>query len=232
MQAHHLSSRFCLALCLWGLLTPPVLAGPGIDGLVSGLPPEVYNALQMAVQVGQDFHDQQVAKAIQQAVLADNQIDPSERDLLQEIESQRYAELQIQAPDSKQTLTFGNHFQAEAQKILSPRQMQALMAELDQLWAQGQEGFQALAQKYADPAERSRLSHFMTAKVQEIWQQSHFSNGYRPLRDWLGTVKDSLGTMVGENRRLAQQMVYDALQQVDRKHGDHIPNTLYEWLKP
>lgn len=180
-------------------------------------------------------------KVLKKAVLSDNQVDPSERALLEILESQDYDQIKVSA---RKSLTFSPSDQT-LRKSVNKEGIAAIKAistvtyssPLEALYHSGEDGFKEMVRLYVGSPEKRRSIHdLLVKKVNAAWKKSSYKDDFSHLR---GVISRDYGKLRGIDGSLYKQgkvMLYEAILAAD-DGGDGstvggVPNHLYEWMKP
>ena len=196
-----------------------------IDGQASTTDNQVFYA---ATQIKDVPLDRTAAFTLTYAMLANTQIDESDKEILLELLSQNSSGLRLSGPTGAQIdITPPN---AEARQVLttlvSPKNM-------NDYWLKGEpEMKELIILAYLGSPAWQRATQFIASKFYAEWKNSSIENGYKPIRDIIATAYES-GPDVKEDKLLGNAkatLLYDAMEMVDNHEQDKVPDFVYSWL--
>lgn len=202
----------------------------GIDGRVSGLNRDAFQALQQ-VKNPQKMTEAE-AKSVRSAIMKDGRIDAAEKDLLQEM-THDSGKIQVSAQATADFHPADLNFTSATGEAKDRLDILANTPNLNTLWDGGSEGRRKLIDFYSiSPATARRATQFVASKVNQAWQKSNLTNGYGPLRDLIGEAYGAIKDADPETNSKGRTMYYDAAKMVDQYAGDAIPDFVYNWIRP
>ncbi|MGE3727359.1 MAG: hypothetical protein AB7I41_17495 [Candidatus Sericytochromatia bacterium] len=204
------------------------------DGKVSGLNADVFRTMSY-IRTNNPNGPMQAkdAEMLQKSILKDGKVDESEADLLNELNNNSTNAITISAQKTAyfnpKDLNFSLKVSDSAKAILSnvkPGDKPAPVT-LDSLWSGGPAGFKKMLDFYrSSPKEADQVREFLSAKVDQAWQKSSWSNGYGPLRAVIMEGYNNLSKLEGADNDLGRNIFYESL----KKTG--APDMLYSWIRP
>ena len=219
------------------LVVAVVLAAPAhaaIDGKVAGLNEAAFAAIESAIQRNPGSLTERDARELATAIAADQVVDDSERDLLEEMTQSQFRSITVTpAGDTARSVrtypTAGN-----AKKLLKDVLNPPL--DLDAAWTQGASGWKDMCTEFKKSLEQEvRVVGFVQGKLAEQWEASNMSNGYKPLRDLIGKLY-GYSNSAGEDTNTGRAILYRAMDQLDRNASyspsSGVPDFLYNWTRP
>ncbi len=216
----------CLVVAV--LLAAPAHAAT--DGKVTELNEATFAALSTIKQRNPGSLTQRDAQELATAIMADNVVDASERDLLEEMTQSQFRNITVTpvGDTARRTTTFpvvGNAKKV-LQGVLNPQ------LDLDPAWTQGASGWKDMIIEFKkNPEQEARVVAFVQGKLAEQWEASNLGNGYKPLRDMIGKLY-GYSNSAGADTNTGRTILYRAMDQLDRSASDAVPDFLYNWIRP
>lgn len=216
----------CLVVAV--LLTAPAYAA--VDGKVAGLNEATFTALSTVKQRNPGSLTERDARELAAAIMADQVVDDSERDLLEEMTQSQFRNITVTptGDPSRSVRTFPTVGNAKKllQGVLNPQ------LDLDGAWTQGASGWKDMCIEYQKgPAQEARVVGFVQGKLAEQWEASNLGNGYKPIRDMIGKLY-GYSNSAGADTKTGRTILYRAMDQLDRSASDGVPDFLYNWIRP
>jgi hypothetical protein len=170
------------------------------------------------------------AERLRVAVLTDQKVDESERDLLEEMVQSQFRSIHVTRVGSNtEKLTFyptSGSAKQVLQLVLDPP------LDLEAAWSQGLEGWnQIVKSSTKNSVEEARVLAFVEARLSDAWGESNQGNGFKPFRDCIGR-RYGFSQAAGGDTNRGRALLYRASQSLDQKRGDLIPDFLYNWVRP
>jgi t-SNARE complex subunit (syntaxin) len=203
----------------------------GIDGRVSGLNNDVFQALQNIKKTNSGALSETDAKTLQTAINKDGKIDSAEQDLLTELTQSSLRSINIQSADSPaQSVVFATT-SGKARSVL--QETQTSTAQLKKLASEGEKGIQELTKIYQrSPADAERVVAVLAKEGLAAWDKSSVTNGYGPLTQMISSAYAGINKMSGQDNTDGRWMLHKAIKQIDTVKNDAIPDFLYNWIRP
>lgn len=220
-------------LCI-GLSGTAISAEPTevTDGRVNGLNARTYDALQRINQASRasGIISAQAARFLGQEIVADQQMDPVETDLLLELTQDRSRLVKVSKENAhEEVVTFGTT-SGETRKIL--RDLLLPQKTLEILLTSGPAGWKEVALlSERSPSDADDVQKYVQQHLASLWRQSNLDNKYLPLRDFLKQADIDMKTLPEAVYKSARSVLYQSVVQVDADLLDSIPNAFYSWLK-
>lgn len=210
-----------------------LLAAPAyavVDGKVAGLSEVAFTALATIKQRNPGSLTQRDAQELVTAIMADQVLDDSERDLLEEMTQSQFRNIAVTptGDTTRRTTTFPAVGNAKKvlQGVLNPQ------LDLDAAWTQGAGGWKDMIIEFnKSPEQEARVVAFVQGKLAEQWEVSSLSNGYKPLRDMIGKLY-GYSNSAGADTNTGRTILYQAMDQLDRSASDQVPDFIYNWIRP
>lgn len=202
-----------------------------IDGKVTGLNKDVYQALQQIKSKNPGPLTQLGATKLTEAILKDGKIDAAEEDLINELCSDKVVMIEGQktADFNPATLIFKGT-STEAKGILSS--LRAVDPKLVALWDKGPSGYKELLTIHSrSPEDANKVKNVFMSKLGEAWQKSSFLNAFQGMRDFIGKVYTDMSQLEPAQFEQGKQLLYETCAQLDAGIADLIPDAAYDWLK-
>ncbi len=211
----------------------PAAATPAPDGVVTGLNAPVFASLSGIKARSPSILTETDVRELAAAINKDGTIDPVEEDLLAELTQNRIRSVTItrqRARDTDRPVVLfpqsGNRARM-LKEVLSPR------LDLSAQWAKPDHGWVTLLGEFQrEPSYQPALVDFVAARLGEQWALSNMANAYRPLRDDISKCYDMTMRAGGTNVSAGRILLFGAMDQLDRKQQDRVPDFLYNWIKP
>lgn len=215
-------------LMIAGLLAAPAHAA--IDGKVTGLNDATFAALSTIKQRNPGNLTERDARELATAIMADQVVDTSERDLLEELTQSQFRNITVTpaGDTTRRAATFPTVGNAKKvlQGVLNPQ------LDLDVAWTQGASGWKGIIVEFKkNPEQGKRVVAFVQSKLAEQWEASNLGNGYKPIRDMIGTLY-GYSNSAGADTTTGRTILYRAMDQLDRSASDAVPDFLYNWIRP
>lgn len=226
--------------------TIPSIVTPTQDGKVTGLNDAAYRALATIKLANPGTLTEGNVRQLNTAIMADNRVDPVEQDLLEEMVQTGFRNITVTPanppgpktpaivlpvgafplPSSVRTFpTVGNAKRAIV-GILRPE------LDLGAAWAQGGPGWIAMIAEYKkNPTQEVRVTNFVAARIAAEWAKSNKDNGFKPYRDLIARLY-GFSNSAGGDTPAGRALLYRAAKQHDGTVVDHVPDNLYNWLRP
>jgi TPR repeat protein len=203
------------------------------DGLVPELTPGTYAALLRIKQRQPGVLTEGDAQELKQAILqGDGQIDDAERDLLAEMTQSQFRKITARSagakPDEPPMVLYP--VAGRTKKVL--RELLQGKPDFEVEWNRGAEGFGALCNYLkVSPEAEGEVLQYVAGKFANEWERSNQANGYKPLRDLIGR-QYGYSNAPGNDLNGGRDLIYRAMNQIDRNSKDQIPDFLYNWVRP
>jgi len=203
----------------------------GIDGRVTGLNRDVFQAMQK-VKNPQKMTGAE-AKDVRAAINKDGKLDASEKDLLLEITQDSNKTISIEASKTADFNPSNLEFSAAKADALGVFETITKPVNLAKLFKGGSEDFEKLIDIATNvPGGKKAVEGAVVRELATSWSSSNFSNRYAPIRTTLGETFDKVKNADPEVRDQAQNMLHDAMKRIDDHYGGSIPDFIYNWLRP
>lgn len=213
------------------LLTVPEPATPR-NGRVEGMNAATFDKLQVVRQSGTSAINVAQANAIRDAVMADGKLDAAERDLLDELTSDRTRAITVIKAGSAQppvTVMFGS---SSGQSKQIHRDTIYPSVDFAKAWNDGEQGWKIFAVEFAKGGfNESRATAFVMGQLGKAWKESSVPNAYKPFRDTITRLHGYSAAQKGSGVKDGKQLMYKSAAMVDWQEYDRIPDFLYNWLK-
>ncbi len=99
-------------------------------------------------------------------------------------------------------------------------------------WLAGPVGMKKLSDiTVLNPNIRDEVQHFIANQLYLRWRTSTYINGYSPLRTTLSTAFVQWRDAGPETLKVAREILYDALVELDMAVNDDVPDEMYERLR-
>ena len=222
--------RLAQVLCLAVIALPAAPAYAAIDGKVAGLNEAVFTALATVKKRNPSSLTERDAQEIAGAIMADQVVDDSEKDLLEELTQSQFRNITVTlAGDSNLVVrsfpTVGNAKKV-LQRVLKPE------LDLDAAWTQGASGWADMSDAFKkSPEQETRVVAFVQGKLAEEWEASNLGNGYKPIRDMIAKLY-GYSNSAGADTKTGRTILHRAMAQLDRSASDGVPDFLYNWTRP
>jgi hypothetical protein len=215
------------------LIVAVLLAAPAhaaIDGKVAGLNEATFAALATVKQRNPGSLTERDMQELATAIMADQVVDDSERDLLEEMTQSQFRSITVtpagDTARSVRTYPTAGNAKKLLQGVLNPP------LDLDAAWTQGTSGWMSICTEFKKGAQQEAgVVGYVQGKLAEQWETSNMSNGYKPLRDLIGKLY-GYSNSAGGDTRTGQTILYRAMNQLDRNASDGVPDFLYNWTRP
>lgn len=215
------------------LVVAVMLAAPAYaanDGKVAGLNEAAFGALSTVKQRNPGSLTERDARELVTAITADQVVDDSERDLLEEMTQSQFRSITVtpagDTARSVRTYPTAGNAKKLLQGVLNPP------LDLDAVWTQGASGWIGICTEFKKGAEQEAgVVGFVQGKLAEQWEVSNLSNGYKPLRDLIGKLY-GYSNSAGGDTKTGRTILYRAMNQLDRSASDGVPDFLYNWTRP
>lgn len=202
----------------------------GIDGRVSGLNRDVFQAMQRVRNP--ERMTEAEAKDVRKAVMKDGRMDAAERDLMKEL-TQNSGRVQIEAQNSAGFSPQALDFAVASGEAKERLDLLASPPNLNDLWNEGPEGITKLIDYYSiSPQTANNATRFAAGKFLQAWNDSSWRDGFKNMRDVISTAYGAIKNADQQTHNAGREMYYDALKMVDQHVGDKIPDSLYNWVRP
>jgi len=222
--------RIALIPCLIaaGLLAAPAHAA--IDGKVAGLNETTFAALATVKKRNPGSLTERDAQEITAAVMADQSVDDSERDLLEEMTQSQFRNITVTPAGDTTRLVKTFPTVGNAKKVLMGVLNPQL--DLDAAWAQGASGWKDICIEFKKgAAKEAPVVAFVQGKLAEQWEASNLGNGYKPIRDMIARLY-GYSNASGADARTGRTILHRAMVQLDKSASDGVPDFLYNWTRP
>ncbi|MGV3524383.1 MAG: hypothetical protein ACO1RX_09165 [Candidatus Sericytochromatia bacterium] len=204
---------------------------PNLDGRVNNLNRDVASTLQRLQRANPGSITEAGAQELKTAILKDNNIDANEQDLLNELTQDKVKSISVYAEGIANPVAVTYSATGRSKAILES--MGNPQENLSALWSQGQAGYKRLTEIYArSPSDAKKVTDFVAGKLQSAWDQSNMGNGYKPLRDLIGSTYGFATSNTGESVTQGRNLLHASMKQVDQQANDRIPDFLYNWVRP
>lgn len=170
--------RVALIPCLIVAVLMVAPAHAAIDGKVAGLNETAFTALATVKKRNPGSLTERDAQELAAAIMADQNVDDSERDLLEEMTQSQFRNITVRpADDSGRAVmsfpTVGNAKKV-LQRVLKPE------LDLDAEWTQGSSGWADICNEFKkSPDQEARVVAFIQGKLSGQWELSNMGNGYK-----------------------------------------------------
>lgn len=216
----------CLVVAV--LLAAPAYAA--VDGKVAGLNEAAFTALSTVKQRNPGSLTERDAKELANAIMADQVVDDSERDLLEEMTQSQFRNITVtpvgDTTRSVKTFPTVGNAKKVLQGVLNPQ------LDLDAAWSQGAAGWKDILIEFKkSSSQEARVVGFVQGKLAEQWEASNPGNGYKPLRDMIAKLY-GYSNSAGADTNTGRTILYRAMDQLDRSVSDGVPDFLYNWTRP
>jgi len=105
-------------------------------------------------------------------------------------------------------------------------------ATYEAIWAKPDHGWAELvARSKVDAASERQVRSFIINKLEEEWEVSFASEGYKPIRDLIAALYQA-GEKLGPEKPAAHALLFRSAQTFDRVIHDALPDYLYTFLRP
>lgn len=210
----------------------PQVSDPAlIDGKVSGLNKQTFPALQAIKKANPSNLTEKDANQLKIAIMADGKVDAVERDLLREMTQSQFRNIIVTPADTSATdkvMTFPVVGNAKKVLLYVLNPVPDLAAE----WAKPDHNWNLIVADYKSGPEReAKVLAFVTEEMAKKWEVSTMGNGYKPLRDEIAKIY-GLCNASGADGATGRDLLYKAMNMVDRKAQDAVPDFLYNWVRP
>lgn len=217
-------------LCVVAAFLLAAPAHAAIDGKVAGLNEASFVALATIKQRNPGSLTERDTKELAAAIMADDLLDDSERDLLEEMTQSQFRNITVTPAGaggrSVQTFPVVGNAKKVLQGVLNPQ------LDLDAAWTQGASGWKDMIGAFKKSSEQeTRIVAFVQGKLAEQWEVSNLGNGYKPLRDMIGKLY-GYSNAAGADTETGRTILYRAMNQLDRSASDGVPDFLYNWIRP
>ena len=220
-------------LVAFASLALPTPALAAIDGKVAGLNDPAFNALSVIKKRNPGALTEVDTRQLGEAIMADKQIDPAERDLLEEMTQSMFRSITITPPgvtlpSDRKVMTYpvSGNAKKVLQSVLNP------LLDLNSAWEHGSAGWLEIGNEYKKNAQQeARVLAFVRSKVLGAWEVSNMANGYKPLRDLIGRLYGYSNAQGGDTNT-GRTILYKACSGADQITDDKIPDFLYNWTRP
>jgi hypothetical protein len=214
-------------------LAAPAPAHAAIDGKVAGLNAATYAALKDIKARNPGALTEKSAQEIAAAIRKDGKVDAAETDLLEEMTQSMFRSITITpagavAGSTEKVVSYpiSGNAKRVLQNVLNPP------ADLAAEWAKPNHGWNIIVADYKKNPERAaKVLAFVTEEMAKKWAVSNQANGYKPLRDQLGKLY-GLSNSMGADTNAGRELLYKAMNIVDRNAQDAVPDFLYNWVRP
>lgn len=201
-----------------------------IDGRVNNLNHDVASTLQRLQRVNPGSITEAGVKELKASILKDKVIDASEQDLIYELTQDTARNVSVYTAGGQAPVAVTYPAKGPAKQALTDILNQN--ERVEENWSAGAEGFKKLTAIYSrSPEDAQRIVNFAADKLSEAWGNSSMGNGYKPLRDLIGSVY-GFATAPGANVDAGRNILHSAMKQVDQKANDKIPDFFYNWVRP